>query len=339
MKKIGLIGGITPESTILYYRILNELNSNKLGNPHSAEVVINSFDFGKIAQLQKENRWDLLDEIMAKSGKELENAGATCILICANTMHLCIDAVRNTVAIPVIHIAEATSKKIIEKKLKKVALLGTKYTMEKDFFKDILASFNIEAMIPELEERNTIHTVIYDELAKEDVVRSKYDFSQTATREKMRKLQSLNEGLADLFSFALTGKASLFEHFSSDGESTRVRNFKKRRFFKLPKKAIAKRGGLYLNGEYFSQTFLAKSLKLKNYDDDFDRISAKDRMHLLKDILEFVRVDVFEQLREKSFYGHTESDTEKLLKKYLDQKAKAKRPEQSLYRTMQADSE
>ena len=188
MKKIGLIGGITPESTILYYRILNELNSNKLGNPHSAEVVINSFDFGKIAQLQKENRWDLLDEIMAKSGKELENAGATCILICANTMHLCIDAVRNTVAIPVIHIAEATSKKIIEKKLKKVALLGTKYTMEKDFFKDILASFNIEAMIPELEERNTIHTVIYDELAKGEI--------KQTSKEKYLKIinQLIKEG-------------------------------------------------------------------------------------------------------------------------------------------------
>ncbi|ARV13891.1 aspartate/glutamate racemase family protein [Polaribacter sp. SA4-12] len=165
MKKIGLIGGITPESTILYYRILNQLNSNNLGQPHSAEVVINSFDFGKIAQLQKENRWDLLNDIMAEAGKNLENAGANCILICANTMHLCIDAVRNVVTIPVIHIAEATSKSIIEKKLKKVALLGTKYTMEKDFFIDILTSFGIETIIPELEDRDIIHTIIYDELS------------------------------------------------------------------------------------------------------------------------------------------------------------------------------
>ncbi|MCG1036482.1 aspartate/glutamate racemase family protein [Polaribacter sargassicola] len=165
MKKIGLIGGITPESTVLYYRILNRLNADNLGKTHSAEVVINSFDFGKISQLQKENRWDLLDELMAKTGKNLQDAGATCIIICANTIHLCIDAVRKAVKIPVIHIAEATSKKIIERKLSKVALLGTKYTMEKDFFIDVLKSFNIEAVIPEEEDRELIHNVIYNELA------------------------------------------------------------------------------------------------------------------------------------------------------------------------------
>ncbi|WP_339660295.1 aspartate/glutamate racemase family protein [uncultured Polaribacter sp.] len=165
MKKIGLIGGITPESTILYYRILNQLNAASLGKSHSAEVIINSFDFGKIAKLQKENRWDLLDEIMADAGKSLENAGASCILICANTMHLCIDAVRDVVKIPVIHIADATSKEIIKKQLKKVALLGTKYTMEKTFFTDVLKSFGIEAIIPNQEERDIIHNIIYDELA------------------------------------------------------------------------------------------------------------------------------------------------------------------------------
>lgn len=165
MKKIGLIGGITPESTILYYRILNQLNSDNLGKPHSAKVVMNSFDFGEISKLQATGDWKKLDQLMAEAGKNLEDAGATCILICANTMHLCIDAVRDVVNIPVIHIAEATSKIIIEKKLKKVALLGTKYTMERDFFKDILTSFGIETIIPELEEREIIHNVIYDELS------------------------------------------------------------------------------------------------------------------------------------------------------------------------------
>ena len=165
MKKIGLIGGITPESTILYYQILNQLNSENLGRPHSAEVLINSFDFGKITKLQKEGRWDLLDKMMVEAGINLENAGANCILICANTMHICIDAVRKSVKIPVIHIAEVTSKKIIERKLKKVALLGTKYTMEKDFFINILSSFGIETVVPELEERDRIHAIIYDELS------------------------------------------------------------------------------------------------------------------------------------------------------------------------------
>lgn len=166
MKKIGLIGGITPESTILYYRILNKLNAQKLGDKHSAKIIMNSFDFGEISNLQSQGNWGKLNELMAEAGKDIENAGATCILICANTMHLCIDAVRNVVNIPVIHIAEATAKSIIKKKIKKVALLGTKYTMEKDFFKDILTANNIETIIPDDEDRNEIHRVIYDELAK-----------------------------------------------------------------------------------------------------------------------------------------------------------------------------
>ncbi|MCL7754159.1 aspartate/glutamate racemase family protein [Polaribacter sp. Z022] len=172
MNKIGLIGGITPESTILYYRILNELNANSLGKPHSAKVVINSFDFGEISKLQKESNWGQLNVLMANAAKDLENAGATCILICANTMHLCIEAVKNVVKIPVIHIAEATSKSILKKQLKKVILLGTKYTMEKDFFVTILNSFGIEAVIPELEDRNEIHRIIYDELAAGEIKKS-----------------------------------------------------------------------------------------------------------------------------------------------------------------------
>jgi aspartate racemase len=166
MNKIGLIGGITPESTILYYRFLNQLNAKKLGDKHSAKVIINSFDFGEISKLQTEGNWEKLNQLMAKAGKNLEAGGATCILICANTMHLCIDAVRKVVNIPVIHIAEATAKQITKKGLKKVALLGTKYTMEKDFFKDILTFYGIETIIPDLEDRNEIHRVIYDELSK-----------------------------------------------------------------------------------------------------------------------------------------------------------------------------
>lgn len=166
MNKIGLIGGITPESTILYYRILNQLNADKLGDKHSAKVLMNSFDFGEISQLQTDGNWEKLNQLMAEAGKNLENGGATCILICANTMHLCIDAVKKVVSIPVIHIAEATAIAITTKGLKKVSLLGTKYTMEKDFFKDILTSFGIETIIPDDKDRNEIHRVIYDELSR-----------------------------------------------------------------------------------------------------------------------------------------------------------------------------
>jgi len=172
MKKIGLIGGITPESTVLYYQILNRLNANQLGKTHSAELIINSFDFGQISQLVKQGRWDLLDKKMAETATNLENSGASCILICANTMHLCIDAVRKVVGIPVIHIADTTAKEIQKKGIQKVALLGTKYTMEKDFFRDILNEHSIETIIPDAEERDEIHRIIYDELAQGEFKKS-----------------------------------------------------------------------------------------------------------------------------------------------------------------------
>ena len=172
MKKIGLIGGITPESTVLYYQILNRLNANQLGKTHSAELIITSFDFGQISQLVEKGRWDLLNKKMAEAGTNLENAGASCILICANTMHLCIDAVRKVVRIPVIHIADSTAKEIQKKGIQKVALLGTKYTMEKDFFRDILNKHEIETIIPDVEERDEIHRIIYDELAQGEFKKS-----------------------------------------------------------------------------------------------------------------------------------------------------------------------
>ncbi|SEB44982.1 aspartate racemase [Tenacibaculum sp. MAR_2009_124] len=165
MNAIGLIGGITPQSTIMYYEVLNGLASKKYGNKHSAKVIINSVDFGEISRLQQEGKWDVLDKIMAEAAMSLEKAGAACILICANTMHLTIDAIRKEVGIPVIHIADATSEKIKEKQLKKVILLGTKYTMEKRFYIDILESHGIHVIVPNEDDREIIHNVIYDELS------------------------------------------------------------------------------------------------------------------------------------------------------------------------------
>ncbi|CAM1354673.1 MULTISPECIES: aspartate/glutamate racemase family protein [Tenacibaculum] len=166
MKTIGLIGGITPQSTIMYYQVLNNLASKEYGDKHSAKVIINSVDFGEISKLQSEGKWDVLDGIMANAAKSLENAGATSILICANTMHLTIEAIRKVVQIPVIHIAKATGEQILEKKISKVALLGTKYTMEKTFYIDVLKSMGIEVIIPEKTDREIVHTIIYDELSK-----------------------------------------------------------------------------------------------------------------------------------------------------------------------------
>ncbi|REH50435.1 aspartate racemase [Tenacibaculum gallaicum] len=166
MEVIGLIGGITPQSTITYYQVLNDLAQQKYGGVHTAKVLVNSVDFGEISALQVAGKWDVLDEIMANAAISLERAGASCIVICANTMHLCIDAVKNKVTIPVIHIAEATAEAIVEKHLKKVLLLGTKYTMEKTFYTDVLESFDIDTIIPNPEDRDVIHHIIYAELAK-----------------------------------------------------------------------------------------------------------------------------------------------------------------------------
>jgi len=165
MKTIGLIGGMTPESTILYYRFLNEMAANTYGSKHSCKILVHSVDFGEISKLQTEGRWDLLDDLMANAASGLEKAGATCILICANTMHLTVDAIKAVVAIPVIHIAEATSEVINASQLSKVALLGTKYTMEKTFYTDVLASKGIQTLIPEADDRQIIHDIIYNELA------------------------------------------------------------------------------------------------------------------------------------------------------------------------------
>ncbi len=166
MKTIGLIGGITPQSTIMYYQVLNKLAAKNFGDKHSAKVLIHSVDFGEISKLQSEGKWDVLGTIMANAAKSLEAGGASCVVICANTMHLTINEVEQAVNIPVIHIAKATGERILEKNLTKVALLGTKYTMEKTFYTDVLKDMGIETLIPEKEDRELIHNVIYTELAK-----------------------------------------------------------------------------------------------------------------------------------------------------------------------------
>ena len=165
MNKIGIIGGMTPESTILYYKILNELASKTFGKKHSAKVIIHSMDFGLISKLQSAGDWNSLNTIIADAAMDLEKAGASCILIGANTMHLCQPYAQRKVSIPIIHIAEATAKAIKEQGLTKVGLLGTKYTMEKDFYTSVLQNHHIETIIPNSGDRTIVHDIIYSELA------------------------------------------------------------------------------------------------------------------------------------------------------------------------------
>lgn len=167
MKKIGLIGGMSWESSLEYYKIINETIKLKLGGLHSAKCVMYSVDFQEIESLQHQEKWEELTNIMVDTAKKLKNAGAHFIIICTNTMHKMASDIENRVGIKVLHIAEVTGEKIIEKGINKVGLLGTKFTMEGDFYKKILKEkFNVDVVIPNEVDRQVVHEVIYNELCK-----------------------------------------------------------------------------------------------------------------------------------------------------------------------------
>jgi aspartate racemase len=167
MKTIGLIGGMSWESSAVYYNLINKKVKEFLGGFHSAKSILLTVDFAEIQKLQHIEDWKSLDEIMVKSAKQLEAAGADVVVLCTNTMHLCSPAIIQNITIPFIHIAEATGLKISELGLKKVALLGTRFTMEKDFYKTFLMEqFGIDVIIPTEAEREIIHNTIYNELVQ-----------------------------------------------------------------------------------------------------------------------------------------------------------------------------
>jgi len=167
MKTIGLIGGMSWESSAVYYKLINKKVRELLGGFHSAKSIMVTVDFAKIQELQYEENWQELDKLMVKSAKQLENAGADFVVLCTNTMHLCSPAIIKNSSIPFLHIAEATGLKIADIGIKKVALIGTKFTMEKDFYKTyILDRFGIEVIIPNEFERKQINETIYNELVQ-----------------------------------------------------------------------------------------------------------------------------------------------------------------------------
>jgi len=172
MKTIGLIGGTTWLSTIEYYRIINETVKEKLGRSHSARCILYSINFEETV-LQNQGRWDVISKSFIDITKKLENAGADFLIICANTMHKIADDIENNANIPIIHIADVTAEKIIERGLSKVGLLGTSYTMEEDFYKERLKEkFNIETIIPEKNERDLINKIILNELTQGKIIQS-----------------------------------------------------------------------------------------------------------------------------------------------------------------------
>ena len=167
MKTIGLIGGMSWESSAVYYSIINRKVREILGGFHCAKSIMVTVEFAEIQRLQHTEDWKALDEIMVKAAKQLEAAGADFVVLGTNTMHLCSPAIIQNISIPFLHIAEATGMKIAEMGLKKVALLGTRFTMEKDFYKTyIFNKFGIEVIIPNEIEREQIHNTIYSELVQ-----------------------------------------------------------------------------------------------------------------------------------------------------------------------------
>lgn len=164
MKTIGLIGGMSWESTVTYYEIANRTMKEELGGLHSAKVLLYSVDFQEIEECQANGEWDKSAQILGDAAENLEKAGADFIVICTNTMHKIAPDIQRRITIPILHIAEATADELEKKNIKKVALLGTKYTMEQDFYKNKLVERGIEVIIPNAQERAEVNRVIYEEL-------------------------------------------------------------------------------------------------------------------------------------------------------------------------------
>lgn len=166
MLRIGLIGGMSWESSALYYRLLNEGVRDRLGGLHSAECVLLSVDFAEVEAMQAEGRWDDAALLLSRAAQSLEAAGAAFLLLCTNTMHKVFDRVQASVSVPVLHLADATAEQAQRQGLRTVGLLGTAFTMEQDFYTGRLARHGLEVLVPDEADRRLVHRVIYDELCQ-----------------------------------------------------------------------------------------------------------------------------------------------------------------------------
>jgi aspartate racemase len=167
MKTLGLIGGTTWVSTVDYYKMINRLIKEKIGGNNTAKLYLYSLNFEELRKLTESDNYDQISRNFAEIAKKLENAGSDCIVICANTPHMFAEEIQQHINIPILHIAEATAKEIVKHKIGTVALLGTKVTMEKNFYKNILSKYGIKTIIPDEQNREFINQSIYTELGKE----------------------------------------------------------------------------------------------------------------------------------------------------------------------------
>ncbi|HET9484671.1 MAG TPA: aspartate/glutamate racemase family protein [Xanthomonadales bacterium] len=169
MQTIGLIGGMSWESSAEYYRLLNRAVRERLGGQHSAKTVMVSVDFHEIEALQRSGDWDRLGTMMADAARTLERAGVDFALLCTNTMHKLWEPMTAATPLPFIHIADATAERVVAAGVKRVGLLGTRFTMEQDFYRARFEAHGLEVLVPETDDRDTVHRVIYDELCLGDI--------------------------------------------------------------------------------------------------------------------------------------------------------------------------
>lgn len=164
MKTIGLIGGMSAESTVTYYKVINSVVNQKLGGFHSAKCLLYSVDFDEIERCQMSGEWEKSGEILADAARRLQKGGADFLVLCTNTIHKVAHAIQSAVSIPFLHIAEATARRVKDAGIGRVCLLGTAFTMEEGFYKDVLARNGIDVIVPDADDRKTVNDVIYGEL-------------------------------------------------------------------------------------------------------------------------------------------------------------------------------
>ncbi|NNJ31071.1 aspartate/glutamate racemase family protein [Lacrimispora defluvii] len=199
MKTIGIIGGMSWESTVTYYQIMNETVKQELGGLHSAKILLYSVDFSEIERCQAEGDWEKSGDILASAAESLEKAGADFLVIATNTMHKVAPQIQKRIHIPIVHIAEVTAEELRQNRITTVALLGTKYTMTQEFYKEKLEQAGITVLIPDAREIEVVNSIIYDELCLGSILEtSKERYLQVIEALKKRGAQGVILGCTEI---------------------------------------------------------------------------------------------------------------------------------------------
>ncbi len=199
MKTVGIIGGLSPESTVTYYEWLNEGVKKRLGGHHNAKILLSSVDFGVFVDLKNKGDWDTQGELLAAEASTLEKAGADFVILATNTMHKLAPQIEAALSVPFLHLADATADEILKQGISKIGLLGTKYTMELDFYKGRLEQKGIEVVVPDDAGRKIVNDVIYDELCHGKIIdKSREDYRTVMADLAQRGAQGIILGCTEI---------------------------------------------------------------------------------------------------------------------------------------------